>query len=105
VNLHDQIEALPRALRDRLAARGFDPAQLEVWAAGIGKDRDLRNRLAGTVEPPYPGDLASLPEVGSAEHEALSARGREALARGEVALCVLAGGMATRMGGVVKSLV
>src|SRR5262249_2587149 len=33
------------------------------------------------------------------------ARGAEALARGEVALCVLAGGMATRMGGVVKALV
>jgi UTP--glucose-1-phosphate uridylyltransferase len=105
VNLHDQIEALPRTLRDRLAARGFDPAQLEVWTASIGKDRDLRNRLPGTVEPPHPGDLHSLPEAGSAEHEALAARGKEALERGEVALCVLAGGMATRMGGVVKALV
>jgi UTP--glucose-1-phosphate uridylyltransferase len=105
VNLPDQIEALPRALRDRLAARGFDPGKLQAWAAAIGKDRDQRNRLPGKVEPPYPGDLATLPEPGTPEHEALRARGQAALARGEVALCVLAGGMATRMGGVVKALV
>ncbi|MFS8071626.1 MAG: UTP--glucose-1-phosphate uridylyltransferase, partial [Byssovorax sp.] len=35
----------------------------------------------------------------------LEALGLAALRRGEVALCVLAGGMATRMGGVVKALV
>ena len=105
MNLHDQVAALPPPLLARLAARGFDPAQLEAWAATIGKDRDQRNRLPGKVEPPYAGDLASLPEPGTAEHEALRARGQEALARGEVALCVLAGGMATRMGGVVKALV
>lgn len=105
MSLHDQIAALPRPLLDRLAARGFDPGKLESWAGSIGKDRDQRNRLPGKVEPPYPGDLASLPEPGTPEHEALRARGQEALARGEVALCVLAGGMATRMGGVVKALV
>ena len=105
MNLHDQVVGLPRPLQARLAARGFDPAQLEAWAATIGKDRDQRNRLPGTVEPPRPGDLATLPEPGTAEHAALGARGREALARGEVALCLLAGGMATRMGGVVKALV
>ncbi len=57
------------------------------------------------MEPPYPGDLGELPAAGTPEHEALRARGQEALTRGEVALCVLAGGMATRMGGVVKALV
>ena len=105
MNLHDQLTALPPPILARLAARGFDPRQLEAWAAMIGKDRDLRNRLAGEVEPPHPGDLADVPAPGSAEWEAYAARGREALARGEVALCVLAGGMATRMGGVVKALV
>ena len=36
---------------------------------------------------------------------ALRKQGREAIARGEPALCVLAGGMATRMGVVVEALV
>ena len=34
-----------------------------------------------------------------------TALGREAIARGELAFFVMAGGMATRMGGVVKALV
>ncbi len=105
MNLADELAALPEPLLQRLGARGFDPAQLAAWAATIGKDRDHRNRLPGTVEPPYPGDLADLPPAGTAEREALRARGQAALDRGEVALCVLAGGMATRMGGVVKALV
>ena len=36
---------------------------------------------------------------------AMRKQGREAIARGEPALCVLAGGMATRMGVVVEALV
>lgn len=105
MSLHEQVKALPAPILARLAARGFDASQLEAWAATIGKDRDQRNRLPGKVEPPYPGDLVALPEPGTPEHAALTARGMEALSRGEVALCVLAGGMATRMGGVVKALV
>jgi UTP--glucose-1-phosphate uridylyltransferase len=46
-----------------------------------------------------------LPEPGTPAHAALEARGLEALRNGEAALVVLAGGMATRMGGVVKALV
>jgi UTP--glucose-1-phosphate uridylyltransferase len=105
VILHEELAALPASFRERLAARGFDPAELEAWAQSIGKDRDRRNRLPGKVEPPYPGDLADEPEEGTTAHAEHRARGLEALARGEVALCVLAGGMATRMGGVVKALV
>jgi UTP--glucose-1-phosphate uridylyltransferase len=104
VNLDDQLAALPPSLRDRLAARGFDPAQLEAWAATIGKNRDQRNRLPGKVEPPYPGDIADAPIEGTAAHEEHRARGQAAITRGEVALCLLAGGMATRMGGIVKAL-
>ena len=105
MNLRDQLAALPPSLLARLAARGFEPAQLEAWAAMIGKDRDHRNRLPGTVEPPHAGDVLDAPIAGTAVHAECRARGEEALARGEVALCVLAGGMATRMGGVVKALV
>ena len=105
VNLHEQLAALPTTLQARLAARGFEPARLEAWAQTIGVDRDKRNRLPGPVEPPYAGDVSDMPGAGTAAWEACRARGLEALKDGEVALCVLAGGMATRMGGVVKSLV
>ena len=105
MNLHDQIAALPKPMLDRLAARGFDPAELEAWAKTIGVDRDKRNRLPGAAEAPYAGDVMPSAEPGSDAHAELSARGMAALRSGEVALCVLAGGMATRMGGVVKSLV
>jgi UTP--glucose-1-phosphate uridylyltransferase len=46
-----------------------------------------------------------LPARGTPEHAQLEALGAAALERGEVGLVVLAGGMATRMGGVVKALV
>jgi UTP--glucose-1-phosphate uridylyltransferase len=42
---------------------------------------------------------------GTPEWERLAARGLDAIRRGELAFCVMAGGMATRMGGVVKALV
>jgi UTP--glucose-1-phosphate uridylyltransferase len=105
MTLADQLDALSSPLQARLAARGFDRAKLESWARTVGQGRDARNRLRGLVEAPRPGDVVDAPAPGTAEHDALAAAGREALARGEVALCVLAGGMATRMGGVVKSLV
>ena len=71
----------------------------------VGVAKDTRNRLPGRVEPIAREDIADAPVPGTAEHERFAHAGMQALARGEVALCVLAGGMATRMGGVVKSLV
>ena len=55
--------------------------------------------------PPAPGDVRELPEHGSAAERDLAAVGMRALEAGELALVVLAGGMATRMGGVVKALI
>lgn len=103
--LDKQLAALSSPLLDRLRARGFDPERLRAWARDLGQGRDARNRLSGTVEPPAPGDVVDAPVPGTAEHARLEALGLAALRRGEVALCVLAGGMATRMGGLVKSLV
>jgi UTP--glucose-1-phosphate uridylyltransferase len=105
VTLDQDLANLPQALVDRLSARGFNRQRLTEWAASVGRDRDARNRLPGTVESPRPEDVVDLPTIGSAEHLRHETLGREAIARGEVALCVLAGGMATRMGGVVKALV
>ncbi|HSN99673.1 MAG TPA: UTP--glucose-1-phosphate uridylyltransferase [Candidatus Nanopelagicales bacterium] len=105
MSLREQLAALPAPLLTRLEARGFDPERLVRWASIVGKDRDSRNRLSGTVEPPRPEDIADVPAEGSPEHARCREAGLAALRRGEVALCVLAGGMATRMGGVVKALV
>lgn len=105
MRLTEQLAALPAPLLERLRARGFESARLLRWAETVGKDRDARNRIRGDVQPPTPGDFVDAPAEGSAEHARLREAGLAALVRGEVAFCVLAGGMATRMGGVVKALV
>ncbi len=103
--LLEEIEALSPVLQQRLAARGFSAEGLLARAAVAGKDRDGRNRLRGDVKPPLATDVQDAPAPASAEGERLRKKGLEAIARGELSLCVLAGGMATRMGGVVKALV
>ena len=62
-------------------------------------------RLSGTVTCPGAADLVELPPRDTEDGKALSAIGQAALARGEVGMVVLAGGMATRFGGVVKAVV
>lgn len=103
--LAEEVAALPQPWKERLAARGFSAGALLARAAVAGKDREGRNRLRGQVEPPLPADIADAPDPDSDEGKRLAAVGLDALRRGELALCVLAGGMATRMGGVVKALV
>lgn len=105
MSLSEQIDALPRDLIERIEARGFDREQLIAWAQRVGEDRDERNRLPGRVERVPAEQIAALPAAGSEEHRRLAALGTAALRRGELAVCVMAGGMATRMGGVVKALV
>ncbi len=60
--------------------------------------------MKGEVTAPAPGEVAELPRPGTAEHERLRALGAAAIGRGELAFCTMAGGMATRMGGIVKAL-
>lgn len=79
---------LPESTRRALA---------EQIRAGSGPD----NAIRGVVTAPDPSDLVRVP-VG-AERDAWDAEGRRAIAAGEVAAVVLAGGMATRFGGVVKA--
>jgi UTP--glucose-1-phosphate uridylyltransferase len=105
VTLDQDLAQLPQTLVERLSARGFDPRRLLEWSALVGQPREARNQLQGIVEPPRPEDVIDLPAPGSPENLRHQELGRQALERGEVALCVLAGGMATRMGGVVKALV
>jgi len=101
----EELHSLPRDLLSLLEQQGFDEALFEALAASVGSDPDVRNRLPHGVTVPKPGDVIDLPPAGSADADHLSRLGLDALAKGQLAFIVLAGGMATRMGGVVKSLV
>ena len=103
-DLAAQLDALPSALRARLDRHRFDRQRLLELAERTRRG-EVDNRVAGRVVPPQAGDVDDLPPSGSARAEELREIGREALSSGHCALLVLAGGMATRMGGVVKALV
>jgi UTP--glucose-1-phosphate uridylyltransferase len=98
------LDSDTRALLERY---GFDAAAFsalrERFVSGaLGVDA---NRIRGQVEPPREGDVQRLPGLDTEARKQLTARGLEALRRGEVGCVVLAGGMATRFGGVVKAAV
>jgi UTP--glucose-1-phosphate uridylyltransferase len=112
-DLTSEIAHLPAAVRARLDAAGFDAPRLVALSAPLlararGETTvgaDERNRIPGVVEPPGADDVFDAPAPSSDGYEELAALGLAAIARGELAVCVMAGGMATRMGGVVKALV
>ena len=104
------LEALDPALRRRLADAGFEPAHFLALAATLQEGdaatrRRVRNTVKGAVEAPGAGEIARLPEPGSPAYERIRQRAFEAMGKGELAFCTMAGGMATRMGGIVKALV
>lgn len=105
--LATELGAIDPALRAKLAASAFDPAWLVTRARALreGRASGAGNRVTGPVRAPHADEIAPLSAEGSAERARLAQVGRDALARGELALCVLAGGMATRMGSVVKALI
>src|SRR5690606_33369337 len=73
--------------------------------ATLSSNGQRSNLVSGTIEPLLDEDLVDLPTEGSVEWEECRKVGENALREGRCALAVLAGGMATRMGGVVKALV
>src|SRR5580765_6711245 len=91
-----------RALLDRF---GFDGETFERLRERLRQEgrRPEHNALAGPVTPPEPGDLAELPIAGTPARAVLDGRAVRALAAGQVGVVILAGGMATRFGGVVKA--
>jgi UTP--glucose-1-phosphate uridylyltransferase len=96
-----------RATLELLDRFGFDEGRFDDLrrrlAAGALTPRD--NVVRGVVEPPEPDDVAQAPEPGTERFAEAVEMGREALRAGRVAQVVLAGGMATRFGGVVKGVV
>jgi len=104
-SLAEEIERLPADVQERLARYGFDRARLVRLGERLASGHDDSGLVTGLIEAPRAGDVADLPPAGSSERARLVELGSRALAEGSVALVVLAGGMATRMGGVVKALV
>jgi UTP--glucose-1-phosphate uridylyltransferase len=101
------LDELDAGTRELLERHGFDAALFEELRARVasGELSDASNVLRGGVEPPRPDDLATLPPERSDAWAHARRVGLEALAQGRVAQVVLAGGMATRFGGVVKGAV
>jgi UTP--glucose-1-phosphate uridylyltransferase len=102
----DDLE-LDTGTRELLDAYGFDVDRFRNLAARVAAGRlsPASNVVDGVVEPPRPGDVVPLPPAGTPEYAEAWSVGAEALRGGRVASVVLAGGMATRFGGVVKGVV
>lgn len=103
-NLREALTSLPEDTRRLLTHHRFD-ADLLTSLVQRMLQGELSNHVTGVIEPPTAADVVDLPEPGTSAHAALVAKGEAALASGQCALVVLAGGMATRMQGVVKALV
>ena len=90
-------------VRQELERFGFDEQQLKRFAARVGETSD--NFLQGAITPPAAEDVTALPARGTPAHAELTERGLQAIRDKKVGVVVLAGGMATRFGGVVKAAV
>jgi len=97
------VDTGTQALLDRY---GFDANLFESLRAKVasGELSPESNIVRGELEPPTAQDVLRLPGSEDAGFDAVRASGIEALERGEVGQIVLAGGMATRFGGVVKAV-
>ena len=101
------LDEVDRATREMLERFGFDPPSFERLRERVaaGELSPASNVVRGQVEPPGADDVTPLPRPGSPGWNAARDAGLEALRSGRVAQVVLAGGMATRFGGVVKGAV
>lgn len=89
--------------RDALGPYGYDPVVQARFAALAAARVD--NAVRGALTPLPEAALARLPALGSPERERLRRAGLELIRAGRVGVVILAGGMATRFGGVVKAVV
>jgi UTP--glucose-1-phosphate uridylyltransferase len=101
------LEALDQTTTELLARFQFDAAAFERLRNSIQDQRvpACAERVQGEVALLADTELKELPVPDSTEGKALAELGQKALAAGEVGVVVLAGGMATRFGGVVKATV
>ena len=104
-DLASKLERLPETTRALLRLNHFDQERFLRLAQRLGEAQAASNRVTGRVDPPKEGDIVDLPDPGTPDYQRYLELGSRALERGECGFVLLAGGMATRMGGVVKALV
>jgi UTP--glucose-1-phosphate uridylyltransferase len=92
---------------DSLAKFGYDANLQEQWQEQVknGTFTEANNLVDAPLLPPPASAIHALPKEGTAEWQELHQLGMQAIANGELGVCVLNGGMATRFGGVVKGIV
>lgn len=83
---------------------GYDEA-IQAEFARRAAAGSSSNAVTGALSPLPPSMLAALPPLGTPERARLREAGLDRIRRGEVGAVILAGGMATRFGGVVKAIV
>lgn len=100
------VDGIDEATLQLLRTHGFDQELCSRWQALLRELPGVErfNCLKAGVEPLGSGEIRLLPSSDSIERRRLTEVGLQAFARGEVGAVVLAGGMATRFGGVVKAL-
>lgn len=100
----DEVDLETQVVLERY---GFDAELFETLRARVasGELSPESNVVDGTVTPPREEDLTPLPTDDSAWRAETRDAGLQALAAGKIGQVVLAGGMATRFGGVVKGAV
>ena len=88
---------------DALAPYGFDLAVQARFADQAARPYD--NAVRGHLAPLPPEAIAALPPIGTPERARLRELGLARIRAREIGVVILAGGMATRFGGVVKAVV
>ncbi len=103
----EPIEADVRAQLRGVDSLELDRALVERFAEEIAAGRlsQASNRVPGDPEPPAAAEIDETSAFSAVERARLASLGRQALERGELAVAVLNGGMATRFGGAVKGIV
>jgi UTP--glucose-1-phosphate uridylyltransferase len=86
-----------------LARYGYDPSLQQQFAARARETSS--NAVTGSLTPLADGDIPALPQLGTEARRQLRAKGLELIMARKVGVVLLAGGMATRFGGVVKAVV
>ncbi len=108
MTVHEASLDLPPDVHALLARYGFDAERFERlrarWKAADG-DATKLNALRGEMHPLPAGMVRGLPAQDSEAARALRDVAFRAISKGQVGIIVLAGGMATRFGGLVKALV
>jgi UTP--glucose-1-phosphate uridylyltransferase len=101
------LDGVDPATRATLERYGFDAGRFTELREAVrdGRLSPASNILAGRMEPPPEELIARLPAPDEPGFADAYDMGLGAIRRGEVAVAVLNGGMATRFGGVVKGVV